>query len=442
MPTLTRADDAVFEKRVIFASRNQLKFSFNMYFAESEPQVDPVLVGIRTTILELQSENMNHASVEITIDNLTLSPPIWPVNKKNENIDVKMYVFRMSGAKYLEVHPVCIADRKTKGLLSPDRILVRDDGKWSPLKAWLLQRMKHGRLNISDLVAQQKWWKKMNMAKGKIFPFRRLPKELRLQVLRHALGSDIRPEDKYFKGDRHVIFGSVKLFRSDIRHERLATADTPNYAVFRVNKQFQEEAMEAGWIGTPKHFINEAILELVVKCANPPPFSNWLSKIYLDFTMKSYFSLFGVFVTPSVNFQPRSCTGEVLRQIDTLEEITFKFGSPYEDRDSHYAEIDNPWRGLSYSDYIDHSDQNIRRYACWKTLVDWVLVFAFPHIKHVPKVHLHGCVKTALKDKWTHILNVEYQNTKKPVEQKRDCGFDWEETVKAIQSIPATTVNL
>ncbi|KAF2816220.1 uncharacterized protein BDZ99DRAFT_131422 [Mytilinidion resinicola] len=44
------------------------------------------------------------------------------------------------------------------------------------------------------------------------------------------------------------------------------------------------------------------------------------------------------------------------------------------------------------------------RTSCHKVLIDWIILFAIDHIKHIPRVELKGYIKTSLKQKWEAIL--------------------------------------
>jgi hypothetical protein len=421
-------------------------------FVGPERQVDPVLVGMQTTILELQCEHTEFAPIEVTVRNLTLCPPLWPVTKKNAHIPIKMYAFRRSGDEFPRAVPVSIANRNKKGVLSPDRILVRIDGMWRPVKEWLTDWLQDRSQfwKGSKLEAQQKWWKKMQYQTGKFFPFWRLPKELRLQILQHALGSDIHPRVHYMLSTKNyrVILGSpgentlwtyntLSLYYEDLKQYE-QRSDFPNYAVFRVSKQFYKEAMTAGWVGTPKQFSWTCTLKDVLGCPNPPPVPNWLSIVYLEFSMSEYFDMFGVQVTPSIRINPARCQGKVLQQMNTLTELTFHFPNPHESHD-----YENPWgMTVKWNESFQAVIKGMRKYPCWKTIVDWILVFAFPFIKHVPKVHLRGCIKTAVKHKWAHLLDIEFANRNLSAGEKRTAGFDYGHAVEAIQSISGSTENL
>jgi hypothetical protein len=429
-----------------------------------ESQVDPVLVGIKTTVQTLEQENMDVATVAIKVQNLTLSPPIWPLQKKNKDINVKMYAFRLGWDEFPYAAPVSIADRDKKGILSPDRILVRDEGKWLPVKEWLTDLAVYGHPWLTDLEAHQMWWKKREQ-NGKSFQFNGLPGELQLQILQHALGTNISPSVENMRtsseGDfaPHVVLGSIQNRRQWLNQsslgdgsgfdrveyqKRVENTPFPNLAVLLVNKQMRRDALKAGWVGTVKYFSShtndfrgdwggswgrDSHFKNVLECSKAPTPMNWLSRIHLDLTIKEYFAILGVTVTPAIHLNQEHCTMKLLQGITTLTHLSLQFPDPHRTSTS-----DNPWYDflVESTGYTGASKSG----ACWKVLIDWILTFAFPLVKHVPNIQLHGCIKTATKYKWTRIFDAEYDERELPLDRNRTHSFDYDEVLKTILEFP------
>lgn len=109
----------------------------------------------------------------------------------------------------------------------------------------------------------------------KPFPFIRLPKELRLQILREVCGQGpIKPQRVFDpnKMQEKIVIGTVegnaspeaicslaklnggRRYMHDSDWELIDSIPRPNYAIFQVNKQIRQEALTAGWNGPVKHF--------------------------------------------------------------------------------------------------------------------------------------------------------------------------------------------
>ncbi|KAF2830671.1 hypothetical protein CC86DRAFT_434546 [Ophiobolus disseminans] len=53
--------------------------------------------------------------------------------------------------------------------------------------------------------------------------------------------------------------------------------------------------------------------------------------------------------------------------------------------------------------------KNMPKYSCHKIAFDWLILFAFPHVKHIEHVSFSGAVKTATKSKWAPIFWTDYR---------------------------------
>lgn len=415
-------------------------------------QNDPVLYAIRSAVRQLEKDNICMAGAGIRVQNLLSSPPIWPLVPGNVNCAVKLYAFKKQWEEFPRAISVTIGDRWSgnPSYLAADRLLVRKGRKWKPLKAWLVEwaeEYEYGHIAYNANDAMCKWWGK----NGKTFRFVDLPPELRLHVLKYVLGGQIRPhtQSHYQTGQKIVVLGSMNqnnphgsVFKSSecftldrmARRHAVARVPFPNYAIFRVSKQVRDEASQAGWKGTTKYFHGLHYFSEVVRCPNPPDIEGWLSKVYLDLSITEYFRLFGVQATPRILRQPGLCQGELFRSIPKLD-LTLSFRSPYID------DGENPWSKFIGNNWGQHSFQgqfgNMRKFPCYRIVVDWILTFAFPFVKNITNVRLSGCIKTAIKQKWNHILETEYRERK---EDNRTHGFDWEEAMEAILNEPVSAM--
>jgi hypothetical protein len=68
-------------------------------------------------------------------------------------------------------------------------------------------------------------------------------------------------------------------------------------------------------------------------------------------------------------------------------------------------------------------------YPCHKIMTDWLILFAFSHVKHIEFVSLSGAIKTATMKKWTIILRPEFCERNL---EGRIHGFDFDEESETV----------
>jgi hypothetical protein len=393
------------------------------------PQDDPVIRTISGTIRELLKKDIGVAAARIRVYNLTNAPPLWPVTDENAD-SVKFYVFK----PYYKEFPISVPITLTKDCrrLGMHSILVREDGCWKSLQAWLMELSNRGFLLKSgdfmegswpnygtrrvNLRSQQRWWS----VNGKSFPLMDLPPEVRVILLQHVMGSEIYLDTMYKNGQTHVV--QARASRSQWYDRSIAFQpfgpDVPNNNVLLVSKQVRIEALKATWEGTWKHFMWDSKVnfngrnmrispfDTVMTAVRPGPW-NWISKIELNYSTQAWFWFFNIEVWPRVHFSramPRLTNGALLKEISTLKELRLVFPSPYDHRQKH------PWvnffcSAFYTSEEYSNLDANERKLykdshtrPCFRTLVDWILTVAFPFVKHVPNIYLKGYIKTKLKE--------------------------------------------
>jgi hypothetical protein len=368
---------------------------------------------------------------------------------------IKMYVFNDGVSEFPLTVPVALAGKGDR--LNMNTIIVRIEGKWQPLRDWLVSLPYRGELQPRiALLAQRHWWAR----NGRTFPLMRLPAEVRRMIYVHILGSKIYPDqdgsDVSFALSVQVRlytcdetsrdpykYDFLKPYKSNNWHVCGFEPSFPNFDILRlgghVGQQIRQEALEAGWQATRKHFIDPWPFERVMLCQRPPNY-NWIAKIELDFTLLGWFRFFGVGFDPRIvvwDDHRSRCPG-LLRDITTLRDLRFHFPSPADRTNS------NPWKQFKEHDYYtipielfgDDWDNhyNMPTRPCYKTAVDWVLTFAFQFIKHVPTVRLAGYVKKSVKDKWDYILATEYKHRN---DKDWTSSYDHDEAMGRIIGQPA-----
>ncbi|KAF2110716.1 hypothetical protein BDV96DRAFT_650821 [Lophiotrema nucula] len=387
------------------------------------PQADPVLRVIKQTIRELCRDEPYLAAAEVQVWNATSSPPLWPLSQANRDIGIKFYLFKETYDEFHATHPVRVIP-SGRGLTA-DMIEVRHRKRWHPLKAWLkrLPRKKYmERIYDKDHI-QRAWWDQ----NGKAFAIMELPTEVRLILLQHILGGKIYPQVRTpIESDSPRITlgtGSCWSWDNDL------DAGSVNRDIMSVSKLIRKESFVAAWEGTFKHFTTSEDLSEVINFPKAPTSLNWLAKINLSFSIREYFIFFGVTVHPFIRYDQAQAPARVLQTLTTLTSLDLLFFNP----NSGDA---NPWRDWYYAlMYISEDQPQYERMMgefCHTPVVDWILTFALPFIKRIPKVYLSGCIKTITRKKWEHIIENEYLLKD---EDYRTHGYDWPTAIEEIQLI-------
>lgn len=151
-----------------------------------------------------------------------------------------------------------------------------------------------------------------------------------------------------------------------------------------MRRRFQAcEAVPGVWNGTRKHFFSPRIFSEVVHARNSPgPAStfNCLTLMHLNFTNKEYFDFFGVKQFP-FRLESEGAIARCLTKLPQLQDLQLRFRHPFDG----YA--GSPW-------FSHRGPLTTRRTGCQKTVVDWIVAFAFLIIKDIRKVSLTGYIKT------------------------------------------------
>ncbi|KAH3985249.1 hypothetical protein HBI24_019880 [Parastagonospora nodorum] len=116
-----------------------------------------------------------------------------------------------------------------------------------------------------------------------------------------------------FASDEHTIVGY--------------TACKPNLAILQVSKQDKDEALQAGWQDTRKCLFDPYHLTSILGIRKIP-YSNWLRKLILDFTMEGWFQFFGVQQSPGPDIDTTQSRGYLLATMPDLVDLQIWFCSP------------------------------------------------------------------------------------------------------------------
>ncbi|PSN73386.1 hypothetical protein BS50DRAFT_185978 [Corynespora cassiicola Philippines] len=276
----------------------------------------------------------------------------------------------------------------------------------------------------SGIRTQRKWWNR----NGRHFPIMKLPLEMRNIIYQHVLGGNMYPDTS---STGAVRFSGEFAKTSD--HKAGSRAWRPDGKIFLVSKQVRQEAWKAAWEGTWKHFITSGNFEAVVQSSNPPSGFNWLTHIQLNLEQNEWFRLFGIAIDPFLHAidAPRAL---LLGSIPTLKALEMYFPDPHS-----LPALVNSWKEYIWDN--EHQDwfkndlkyKGMRDVPCYNVITDWIILFGFPFIKHIPNVLLRGFIKPRMRMKWSRILDVEYRERKYDY---RSHGFDYEQTIRSLEHWP------
>ncbi|KAF1950963.1 hypothetical protein CC80DRAFT_576368 [Byssothecium circinans] len=370
-------------------------YQYKFCFVPGPRQYDPVLDWIEAVIRDLNRKYIHAAASNFRVYPTDDSTPIWPPAPDGSSPQMKMYTFIEEKDEFPATCWVTLMPRSLGS--GPGNIHVKVGGTFIPIKDWLLFLIDFS----EDLVGkrgahvQRKWWR----LNAQHFRLMDLPFELRAQIYVQALGPVIYPHrvsidiSDQVTGDKVTWgYGSPKAVRSGKR-------SLPNVALLRTSRQVYKEAMEAGWQSTIKGFTKHIDLCTAAHAVVKPQY-NWLQMIRLDFSTAEWFDFFG-----NSRHQRHDDFGspQVLGKLPGLRVLQMVFHSIYE--------------GWSYSPWSP-SDTNTLT-ACQRTIVDWIMVVAFPHVKVLPSVTLLGAVKAPRKKYWDQILQSEYQGRNHEFDQEK-----------------------
>lgn len=287
----------------------------------------------------------------------TRAAPIWPPRYTLDagETDIKFYTLLQEGKEFPATVPVSVRPRT--GPLVPENLYVRTMGKWTPLKDWLLELADDEMIRRrSSGRAARIWWER----NGIIAPLMKLPVELRLQILEYVIApqSEIYPisligyddyNDNGSKENRaqaHVIVGigyDSRNFDFTIRGGRCYTAlcylmdartpvSPPNTALLLVSKQIHQEAMQAGWEGVKRCFMDHQIFTAVSDSKIGAALNfNILGLIELSFANKGWFKFLGVYgdtTAPYLHYDEARSQAHYLSKLSKSTQLYLRFRDP------------------------------------------------------------------------------------------------------------------
>jgi hypothetical protein len=394
---------------------------------------DEVMHVMIRTIRRLSKDHMLFAASNVHVYNVDLTRPITVGTKQAS----KTYAFKQRFVEFPIAADVKLYESAQS--TTSDAIVVRDKSElsgrkarkqpWVPLEEWLLalpipMYVDEGTNKDGvprSIECQQIWWKKI----GKCFPIMQLPEEIRSMIWLHTLGEDIYPHAAFDpqSATHKVTFGAGSLTPEsyhnkpeDIPRGDATKRTLPNRNIFLMCKQVRHEALRAGWETGYKHFTHWRYVSNVLEASMTPFGFNWLNKIHINFTITEWFEFFGVSIDPVIHIYDTSKIEQLQALVPRgLKHLEFYFRDPYYHISGTWLPPPNPWgeyrSRFGPFDWFQDDDNLVAMEGnvCQKTVVDWLMTFAFEFIKDVPHVHLGNAVKTCTKEKWCNILRRTYR---------------------------------
>jgi hypothetical protein len=286
------------------------------YFCRFRPLVhqdDPIIQMMKIVIRELNREDIHFAAAHIRVHATTDARPFWPIiDPMCPVYDAKLYTFLMGDFPCREEFPIsariCVYTLIRN--LHKDALYIMICKQWLDFRQWLLlKRHPESLVGKAGYVAQYKWYK----LNGKKFRLMDLPVELRLMIFERTLGRylySLRKVDNV-RQTSFVNWGLGLPNPNEFHHHKMPfasdehtiagyTACKPNLAVLQVSKQVKDEALQAGWQDTRKCFFDPYHFTSILGIRKIP-YSNWLRKVILHFTMEGWFQFFGVQQWPDLH---------------------------------------------------------------------------------------------------------------------------------------------
>ncbi|KAF1925095.1 uncharacterized protein M421DRAFT_400502 [Didymella exigua CBS 183.55] len=393
------------------------RYTYTYSFKPPRPQRDPVIRLIKRTIRDLMNGlehgvAMCNANFRVfqTID----SPPIWP---SNETRETKLYTFTQEYEEFPATVPISV--KPHQGALDVSKIHVRISGEWVPIRQWLVNLAEKSKAMWERTPESiQYFWNKRNK---RSFDLWRLPAELRRIVLQYAIApeGEIYPLSELTKtcpctwppvpqcesacifmgvgytGGRtghKLMNGEYATYRYEISTEVHARVYLPNTNLLLASKWLKQEALEAGWNGPVKCFVDNQnfVLAMCSRVGAAQQF-NVLGRIELSFTMGGWLRFLGIDTPFDLPLHQviTEARGPYLAQLANTTRLSIRFRDP----DDGWA--DHPW------------GQETQKTACQSVMIDWIMTFAFPHIKHIARLNLTGCIRNPQKQNWESLLERE-----------------------------------
>lgn len=265
---------------------------------------------------------------------------------------------------------------------------------------------------------QHSWWLK----NGKHFQIMDLPAELRLMILKQAVGHRHYPALPSHPDFRALFWycgvgpeaigwrapGGSMFFGEEL--------EEPNINILLAHPVLYNEIYKFITTGAPKGFVSTVDLHSWIHgpLAHVPEGFGSIRHLHLDFSHEEYIGFFQVDVTPFRHTGPPAAS--ILSSLTHLTSLQLYFRSPSDTMDPWgYTGHLNGYTDLQ--DFQGNCDNNFLT-SCQKILLDWILTFAKRYIDHIPRVALSGYIKNSTKFKWESILRDRYSGAAYDFDEK------------------------
>ncbi|KAL1801640.1 hypothetical protein ACET3X_001982 [Alternaria dauci] len=383
-------------------------------------QNDPVIREIVRLIRALNLKDMEFANMRFRVSPTDESAPFWLALPDYSTYCSKLYTF----VDDYEEFPLTAWVNFCPGLPGPiaDNLYLKIGTKWVLLKDWLLSSYKSiyrfsdpdGLVGEKGYRAQRKWWR----VNGKPFRLFDLPAEVRMTLFEFALGPRIYPLDESSSDSVRLGVGFANYLDTTVRGYQTVTgcsAHEPNIALLSINRQMHTEALQAGWENTRKCFFSPDRFDFVLDSSMRPKY-NWLNHPILDFTMEGWFQVLDLETRPHFHKRNSKTFGTLVSKLNKLSTLQLWFRSP-DDGSSFYP---HAIRNILHDTSIHNANNTDGRIiCCQRIMVDWIMTFAWPHVKDLhARVTVGGILEKNTKDKWNELLALSAENKLHAIDQE------------------------
>lgn len=312
------------------------------------------------------------------------------LNKKRQYGDQQV-VFAVAGKGFHAKVPILIKYKRNSLNLDYTLSVLGPSGLVS-LKTWL-EALPADAVDVTGRAAYDKqllWWHSRQNA----FHLERLPAELIDLMLLHLMG-EVRPL-RLIRGDNRLItlcweLESLHYVHRDDLSRSTREIERIDPTVLALNKSLRSIAVKVADLCTVKQIVTLDDLSEIMRQDWGQLFN--FPRIQLAMPIRHLLKLFQISF-PGANegrgwtYQPPSFD-KLMQKFSGLRYLEIYFESTLDPVGS------NPW-SVYWHDTDSQVDCAI--YPCRKTLVDWIMLFIFPHVQHIASVSLTGFVKNCTRE--------------------------------------------
>ena len=427
---------------------NRHKFERSLRFGLDE-EIAPY-VRATTKLLEIY----NLSTLQRFADSLQVSP----LKDEPQFIDgKKVHYFVFGRSNFLVKVPVFLESKLdlTSRLQKHDITVVDGDSTYS-LEDWVrsLPPLAPTPMGEAGYRMLHAWHRECRAHRSSpVKSFSNMPVEIQDDIITHMVGA-VRPltEPRFCKafneetvtpnqfnlvnGDDSAFrpYGGYEPIREYTRDERIVVSSLrPRIPALNIDSLLlnKEIYKSVKLILRTRSIMSFCTSDYIASTISHAPQSLWanMTRVQLAFSDFEYFGFFDLELPgidkaelakktiprKAYSQTPSTINASVLRQLPALKYLELWFNSPL----NPYA--CSPWYATNTADAKEKDPEiNRRRFPCRKTMVDYILTAAFPHVQHIQHLNITGYVKTSTREHWLSIFrnHNDRPNQLAKVEQK------------------------